>query len=115
MQMTNAIGICGASNFPGDSREYAGKRFLPFVGLRSSLDSTNRAEGMKKYMEKTTTYTIAGVLVAAALLAGGYAWFARPSPSQTAGPLEQLTIATITGYAASCPIFVGAGERLFPQ
>jgi len=60
-----------------------------------------------------TIYTIAGLLVAAALLAGGYAWFDRTSPSQTAGPLEQLTIATNIEYAGSCPIFVAQENGYF--
>jgi len=66
-------------------------------------------------MGKTSIYTIAGLLVTAALLAGGYAWFARTSPSQTAGSLEQLTIATYTEYAGSCPIFVAQEKGYFPS
>ena len=69
----------------------------------------------KGYMGKTSIYTIAGLLVTAALLAGAYAWFARTSPSQTAGPLEQVTIAINTEYAGSCPIFVAQEKGYFPN
>ena len=50
-----------------------------------------------------------------ALLGAAYAWFARSSPSPAAGPLERLTIATYTGYAASCPIFVAQEKGYFPS
>jgi NitT/TauT family transport system substrate-binding protein len=69
----------------------------------------------KGYRGKISIYTIAGLLVTAALLAGGYAWFARTSPSQTAGPLEQVTIAINTEYAGSCPIFVAQEKGYFPS
>ena len=69
----------------------------------------------KGTMGKTSIYTIAGLLVTAALLAGGYAWFARTFPSQPAGPLEQLTIATYTEYAGSCPILVAQEKGYFPS
>jgi NitT/TauT family transport system substrate-binding protein len=47
------------------------------------------------------------------LLAGGYAWFARTSPSHPTGPLEQLTIAATTEYPGSCPIFVAQEKGYF--
>jgi NitT/TauT family transport system substrate-binding protein len=51
----------------------------------------------------------------AALLGAAYAWFSRSSPSPAAGPLEPLTIATYTGYAGSCPIFVAQEKGYFPS
>jgi NitT/TauT family transport system substrate-binding protein len=55
----------------------------------------------------------AALLVAAALLAGGYAWFARTLPPRPAGQLEHLTIAVNAEYAGSCPLFVAHEKGYF--
>jgi NitT/TauT family transport system substrate-binding protein len=62
---------------------------------------------------RISIYAVAGLLVAAAFGAAGYAWIARTSPSQSAVPLEQVTIAINTEYAGSCPIFVAQDRGYF--
>lgn len=50
---------------------------------------------------KAHIYAVTGLLVVAALLAGGYAWVTRTSPSQPGTPLERVTIAANTTYAGT--------------
>ncbi len=57
---------------------------------------------------------MAGLLVVAALVVGGYAWIDRTSPSPPRGPLEPVTIAT-TEYVGSCPIFVAQQQGYFSR
>jgi NitT/TauT family transport system substrate-binding protein len=61
---------------------------------------------------KISISKIAVLLVAAALLAGGYAWISRTSPSRPAGPLEQVTIANIR-YPGTCPVIVAQAKGYF--
>lgn len=69
---------------------------------------------VKPFRGKPLIYAIAGLLIVAALLVGGgYAWIARTSPSHPAGPLEQVTIATNTEYAGTCPILVAQEKGYF--
>lgn len=65
--------------------------------------------------QRTATYVIAGLimLAAAGLLAAGYAWLARPSPSRPASPLERVTIAANTEYAGTCPVFIAQEKGYF--
>lgn len=64
---------------------------------------------------KTSIYAIAGlaILGVVAALAGSYVWMSRTSPSKAAGPLENVTIATNTEYAGSCPILVAQKQGYF--
>jgi NitT/TauT family transport system substrate-binding protein len=62
---------------------------------------------------KAHIYAVTGLLVVAALLAGGYAWVTRTSPPQPGTPLERVTIAANTTYAGTCPIFVAQEKSYF--
>jgi hypothetical protein len=50
---------------------------------------------LKLFSGKISIYATAGVLIAAALLAGAYVWIARTTPAQPGGALESVTIAQI--------------------
>src|SRR5713101_1639439 len=69
-------------------------------------------ETTKPFSGKTSIYAIAGLLIVAAVVVGGYAWIARTSPSHPAAPLEHVTIAN-TRYAGMCPIYVAKDKGYF--
>ena len=65
----------------------------------------------RRFSGKTTA--LAGLLIAVALLAGGYGWIIRTSPASQAEPPEQVTIATNTAYVGSCPVIVAREKGYF--
>lgn len=67
----------------------------------------------KRFSGKATLSAVAGLLIAVALLAGGYGWITRTSPASQAEPPEQVTIATNTAYVGSCPVIVAREKGYF--
>jgi NitT/TauT family transport system substrate-binding protein len=53
------------------------------------------------------------MVIAVMLLAGAYVWITWTSPPSQAAPLEQVTIASNTAYAGSCPIIVAQEKGYF--
>lgn len=54
-----------------------------------------------------------GLVIAVTLLAGAYVWMTRTAPASQAGPLEQVTIASNTAYAGTCPILAAREKGYF--
>lgn len=67
----------------------------------------------KPFRGKARLSAVAGLLVAVALLAGGYAWLTRTAPASQAEPPEQITIAINMAYAGSCPVIAAQEKGYF--